>query len=237
MGQPEERPVTVEWGDDDDRRSRWWDRILGREPGGTAGGSNVVGITCAVTAFVLVLAALALPWVRFADVQRQPGSFGPAIDRMTVGQLFSFMVTAYVMSVVLVLACLGALFVVPGAARRLLGAVALGLTAGQVACVVGIAAAIKGGGDVSLLGRAESAELSFGEGVYAAFAAAVMFVGTVVIANWQPRRRHKADRPAREYDIEVYEIDEQPEGRGPIDLTVTPLRPLGDTAAERWSGR
>src|SRR6266545_186780 len=226
---PDEAGSTVEWGEADDRRSRWWDRIVGREPQGGAGrssGVNAAAVICAALAFV----AVALPWLRIGPSTGGLVAPGVTMDRMALGQILSFLVPAYAMSLVLAFGCVSALLVAPAGARRLLSAVAFGLIAGQLACVVGLGAAIEQGGDLVRIGEPNVVNaVSAGEGVYAAAAAAVL------LANRQPRRRGPA-RPsgAGEY---AFDDDLADEDRGPIDITVTPLRQSGDGPSQPWGER
>src|SRR6266508_719472 len=201
---PDEAGSTVEWGEADDRRSRWWDRIVGREPQGGAGrssGVNAAAVICAALAFVVALAAVALPWLRIGPSTGGLVAPGVTMDRMALGQILSFLVPAYAMSLVLAFGCVSALLVAPAGARRLLSAVAFGLIAGQLACVVGLGAAIEQGGDLVRIGEPNVVNaVSAGEGVYAAAAAAVLLAAAVVLANRQPRRRRRVRlrrRPGR----------------------------------------
>jgi hypothetical protein len=238
---------TVEWGEEDVREPRWWERLVGREPTGAAEpstGSNAAVFSCAGVAFVLVLAAVALPWVRIAGGDSGPTTVNPLpdVDRLTLGQLYSFLVFAYGLSVLLLFACVGALMTLPAAGRRPLSGIALGLTAGQLACVFGIAATIQGGGDVSTVNIPGIADrMNFGEGLYAAIAAAVMSGVTIVVANRKPGRRPAGRPDLGEYDtdsgLDDGGIEVRPVDRGPIDLTVTPLRRPGEAAGGPWSGR
>ncbi len=236
---PDEAGSTVEWGEADDRRSRWWDRIVGREPQGGAGrssGVNAAAVICAALAFVVALAAVALPWLRIGPSTGGLVAPGVTMDRMALGQILSFLVPAYAMSLVLAFGCVSALLVAPAGARRLLSAVAFGLIAGQLACVVGLGAAIEQGGDLVRIGEPNVVNaVSAGEGVYAAAAAAVLLAAAVVLANRQPRRRGPA-RPsgAGEY---AFDDDLADEDRGPIDITVTPLRQSGDGPSQPWGER
>jgi hypothetical protein len=236
---PDVPSSTVEWGEEDDRRSRWWDRIVGREPHGGAGRSasvNAAAVTCAALAFVVVLAAVALPWLRIGPNTGGLVASGITMDRMALGQILSFLVPAYAMSLVLAFGCVSALLVAPAGARRLLSAVAFGLIAGQLACVVGLGASIEQGGDLVRVGEPTVVNaVKIGEGVYAAAVAAVLLAAAVVLANRQPRRRE----PVRPSGVGEYAFDDElaDEDRGPIDLTVTPLRPSGDGLSQPWGER
>jgi hypothetical protein len=226
----------VEWGEADDRRYRWWDRILGREPEAATRphGLNTAALVCAGVAFFFVLAALALPWVRLTT--NQPANAFTAnlgTDRLTLGQIFSFLVPSYVISLLLLFGCVGALLAVPASARRVLTAVAAGLAAGHAACVAGLVATVQAGADLARSGLPDIADAtSIGEGAYAAVVAAVMLVVTIVVANRQPRHRRTASVAVA---VE-HKFDQEPAGRGPIDLTVTPLGPSPETGTRRWSG-
>jgi hypothetical protein len=250
--EPDEETATVEWGEDDERRSRWWDRILGREAEGRAGpaedpggagsparhaGLNRPAIVCAVAGFAFAVAAQVLPWARIAtgalgiDARNNLGT-----DRLMLGQLASFQVPAYNAGWLLLFACASALLVVQPPARRILTAVAVGLTAGQMVCILGIGAAVKGGGDLIRFADPETAKvINYGEGFYGALAAIVMLVVSIALANRQQRRA-----VGRGPKVAVEEIDELVDdrgGAGPVDLTVTPLRPMSQGTAERWAGR
>lgn len=254
---PDEATATVEWGEEDERRSRWWDRILGREPepvrrpvtdaAGNApdaadtegaaerAGRNRAAISCAVVAVVFAAAAQMLPWARIAtgelgiDARNNLGT-----DRLTLGQLASFQVTAYGIGWLLVFGCAGALLVAPPPARRMLTAASLGVVGGQVVGILGIASVIRSGGDlVRFADPATAKAISYGEGFYCAIAAVVMIVVAVGLANRRARRPTIVGEPAARYD----DVGEGTPGSGPIDLTVTPLRPAGEIVGERWSGR
>jgi hypothetical protein len=95
--------------------------------------------------------------------------------------------------------------------RSLFGAAAVGVAAGQVALLVGLARAIKQGG--GLFGDSGSVNLinqRLGPGIYAAFAAVALAVIAVGLSGWRPGRR---GAQAAEPEFEA----------GPADLTVTPL--------------
>jgi hypothetical protein len=220
--------ATVEWGEPDERRSRWWDRILGREPEPAAGsraaqaGISRAALACLIVGFALAVAAQLLPWARInagelgIDVRNTIGT-----DRMSVGQIGTLQVAGYDLAWMFVFGAAAVLLVLPPSARRIGTAAALGLTAGQLLYVLGLAGPIKSGGDLGRVSDANSPAISYGEGLYAAIAALVLVAVAILLANRRPRRARATGAGADGYG----EIEDAPVDHGPIDLTVTPVVP------------
>jgi hypothetical protein len=242
---PEERVATVEWGETDDRRSGWWDRILGRDgprpgepagPAGPGGAASIgrLGVGLAAAGFCLLLAAEVLPWMRLSGA----GSAGQLREQvgpqLSLGQLGTWEVLSYHFgwTALLVIACLAQ--VVPAPARRYVATAGVGLIAGQFCVLVGLTRAISdGGGLVGPSAANANPPVSYGEGMYTAFAALLLIGLAIGFAGRRPRQR-PADRPPDAVD----EVVEEVEHRGPADLTVTPLAPseiYHGPAADRWS--
>jgi hypothetical protein len=181
-------------------------------------------VACLVAGFGLVLAAQLLPWARIntgelvIDARNSLGA-----DQLTLGQLATLQVTGYGLGWLLVFGGAAVLVVLPPSARRIGTAAALGLIAGQLVSVIGLVASVKSGGDFVRLDPAFSKAVSLGEGAYAGLAAIVLVTVAVLLANRRPRRsRATGAGPADGYQ----EIEDEPLGRGPIDLTVTPVSPF-----------
>jgi hypothetical protein len=223
------QPATVEWGESSARRSGWWDRILGREAPdreprrpAAPGSLGRLGVGLAAGGFVFLLAAELLPWMRFGGGERasqlrdQLGS-----DQLMLGQLGTWEVLSYHFGWIVLLSVVCLAQVVSPASRRVVGAVGIGVAAGTVTVLCGLARSITDG--AGMLGSASSTvdvRFNYGEGMYSAFAAVVLFVLAIVFAGRGTGRRRT--EPAADPDEVDEVVDEEP---GPVDLTVTPLAP------------
>jgi hypothetical protein len=234
------QPATVEWGEPSARRSAWWDRILGREaadPGlrrpAAPGSIGRLGAGLATAGFVFLLAAEVLPWMRLgsgdraAQLRDQLGT-----DQLMLGQLGTWEVLSYHFGWILLLSVVCLAQVVSASNRRAVGAVGIGIAGGTVTVLSGLARSIGDGAGVLGSGTSNvDIQFNYGEGMYSAFAAVLLFVLAIVFAGRGTlRRRPEAGSDPDELD-EI--VDEEP--AGPVDLTVTPLAP-SETYGGRISG-
>ena len=239
----DEHQATVEWGEADERRTRWWERIVGREadPLSAARRSerspariSTPAVTCAALGFVFLVAAQMLPWMDVTGVGNVAtelrSQFGGS--NVSLAQLNSWEVLAYSLGWMLLLPATCVALVAAPAVRRFLVAAGVGLGAAQLAVLAGLAGTVKRGGGVFGPAIAGNAPVSYGDGFYAAFVGLLFLMAAIVLAGWRPRRRPAAiveEEEVADADETVY--------RGPADLTVTPIGPAGADGSGPWSGR
>jgi hypothetical protein len=240
-GMPDESPEradTIEWGDAQPERQGWLgrltvtpratgDEVRREEP---AQRLNYVALGLIIVGFLAVLAAQYLPWVHIDlsslnDGTTPPPTTGTRTYDFALGVINTWQIMAYGLSVMLLLAALAYLLVAGPATRRPAAATALGLVAGQLTLLVGMARSLQQGaglGSPTQVTVLPDKAVTLGFGYSTAVLAVILFLAAALLAARAPRLRRTQEATATTTD-----------DAGPADLVVTPL-PVDD---QRWSAR
>jgi hypothetical protein len=217
-----DRTDTIEWGATVAERQGWLGRLTATPPRDEAPAPrrrrlrvNYLALGFAVVGFLGVLASQYLPWMHldFSSLDGASSLTQREYD-LPVGGVSTWQNVAYGVSLPLVFATIAALLIAGDAIRLPLAAAGIGLLAGQLTLLVGMARAIQQGAGLASISELTAVPrdiASLGPGYTVAVAAAGLLIVAVLIAG-------RAPRPARVKDEPTDAAEEEE-----MDLVVTAL--------------
>lgn len=148
--------------------------------------TRLVAGGCTVAGFGLILAAELLPWLTISLSPAQTDFPTGRTGRIRFGldQLGSWELLLYNLGWTILLILVAVTLGVPGRWRGVTAAAGLGAAAGQLAVLVGLAAAVRHGGGVASRTEPLQPDSALGPGVYAAFAAIALLAVALLMAAW-----------------------------------------------------